>query len=544
MSDSTPDGDTAASAQPPAPVNSFGQRAAGDPRSIRAINVGPPSIGPMHADSGWPDRRWYDGPKEDPAWPEVHTYCDAISYDPGDSVVFHSSTHAASWQLEIVLDGSKPLTVFSTELPGAFHAAPKDAYKAGCQWPESHRWMIPSDARSGFYKVVSTCMRPDGGRYVQHHFFVVRPTVSTQTSRLLMILPTSTWAAYNDWGGASSYIGVDGDNGNMSCPSLSLLRPWTRGMVWLPPGAPRICAEPVPDPLTAPRYLPKDWAWSHGFGYFYAASGWAQYDRHFVVWAEEEGIAFDMISQTDLHYRPELLERYDAVVIVGHDEYWSHDMRTRIERFVEEGGSLARFGGNFVWQVRLEEDGKRQVCYKGRYAEDPVYKTDQGHLLSTAWESRVVNWPGATTVGVNGFQGIYASWGGFAPRGSKGFTVYRPDHWIFEGTQLGYGDVFGAAANIFSYEVDGLDYTFRYGLPYPTGADGAPASVSILAMTPAMKAEAMFAEEGYRYYLGENDMRGAAMALYGDQTPESLEKARYGSGMVVHMPKGKGEVVT
>ena len=529
----------------PKRVNSFGQRADGDRRSVRAINMGQPSIGPMYADSGWSDRRWYDGPREDPSWPEVHTYTDAISYDPGDTVTFHSSTYAPVWMLEVVLDGLKPVTVFKQDdLPGVFHAAPKDAYKAGCQWPESLQWTIPSDARSGFYKIISTCIRPDGGRYMQHHFFVVRPTLKTQTAKLLMILPTSTWMAYNDWGGASSYIGIDGVDGNSASPELSLLRPWTRGMVWLPEGAPRICAEPVPDPLTAPRYHPKDWAWSYGYGYFFAASGWAQYDRHFVTWAEREGIAFDMITQTDLHYRPEILDRYKAVVIVGHDEYWTHDMRTRIDRFVDEGGSLARFGGNFMWQVRLEDNGARQVCYKARYAEDPVYGTDKQHLLTCAWESKVVNWPGATTVGVNGLQGIYASWGGFAPRGSKGFTVYREDHWVFEGTQLGYGDIFGASANIFSYEVDGLDYTFRYGLPYPTGEDGAPASVSILAMSPALKVESMFAEEGYRYYLGESDMRGASMSLYGDQSEESLAKARYGSGMLVHMPRGKGEVVT
>ena len=95
-----------------AAVNSFGQRAAGDPRSVRAFNVGPPSIGPMHADGGWQDRRWYDAPREDPAWPEVHTYTDAISYDPGDTVVFHSSTHAARWSLEVVRDGLQPETVF------------------------------------------------------------------------------------------------------------------------------------------------------------------------------------------------------------------------------------------------------------------------------------------------------------------------------------------------------------------------------------------------------------------------------------------------
>ena len=336
---------------PASAVNSFGQRAPGDPRSVRAVNVGPPSIGPMHADGGWADRRWYDAPREDPVWVEVHTYTDRMTYAPGDTVSLHSSTHAQRWSLEIIRDGLKPETVFHREdLPGVFHPAPANAYRAGCRWPQSLTWTIPTDARSGFYKVVSTCIRPDGGRYVQHHFFVVRPTPATQSGRLLMILPTSTWMAYNDWGGASSYIGIDGPNGNAASPQLSFQRPWTRGIVWVPDGAPRICAAPVPDPLTAPRYHPKDWAWSHGFGYFYAASGWAMYDRHFVVWAEREGYAFDMITQTDLHYRPEILTHYRAVVIVGHDEYWTHEMRTQMEAWVDGGGRLARRGG-----VELEE---------------------------------------------------------------------------------------------------------------------------------------------------------------------------------------------
>lgn len=524
----------------------FGQRAVGDPRTKHAFNLGRQSIGPMHADGGWRDHRWYDAPREDASWPEVHTYTDGMTYEPGDTVVFHSSTQAAAWSLEIVRDGLVPETVFCGEgLRGHFHAAPKDAYKAGCRWPESLRWSIPEGTRSGFFKVISTCLRPDGSRFVQHHFFVVRPTPDTQTAPLLMILPTSTWMAYNDWGGASSYIGVDGENGNLASPELSLLRPWTRGMVWLPDGAPRICAEPVPDPLTAPRYHPKDWAWSHGYGYFYAASGWAQYDRHFVCWAERERIGFDMITQLDLHYRPEILERYKAVVIVGHDEYWTHDMRKQMEAFVDAGGKFARFGGNYMWQVRLEDDGRRQICYKDRApTEDPVRDTEQAHLLTTSWESQQVNWPGATTVGVNGLQGIYASWGGFAPRNAKGFTVYRPEHWIFDGTQLGYGDIFGGEAHIFAYEVDGLDYTFRHGLPYPTGDDGAPRHISILAMAPALRAENMFPVDGWRYYLGESDMRLTAQARFGDQSPESLEKSRYGSGMVVHMTRGRGDVVT
>jgi hypothetical protein len=59
-----------------------------------------------------------------------------------------------------------------------------------------------------------------------------------------------------------------------------------------------------------------------------------------------------------------------------------------------------------------------------------------------------------------------------------------------------------------------------------------------------MMAEAMHAGEGFRYYLGDQDLKGKALSMYGDLSPESLDKARYGSGMVVHLPKGAGEVVT
>lgn len=266
-----------------------------------------------------------------------------------------------------------------------------------------------------------------------------------------MVRPTSTWGEYKDWGGASSCIGVDGD-GNQASPILQVQRPWTRGMVWLPDGAPRVAAAPVPDPQSAPRYHVKVRAWSHRFGYFFAASGWAQYDRHFVTWAQNEGIAFDMICLTDLHFRSEILSRYNALVIVGHDEYWSRPMRDHVDAFVDRGGRLARFGGNFLWQVRLEDAGRIQVCYKGRAStDDPVRGTDQAHLLTDVWESRHVNYLGATTVGLNGAQGIYASWAGFAPRGCNGLTAYRPNHRTFDGTELGYGygDVFGHEANIF-----------------------------------------------------------------------------------------------
>jgi hypothetical protein len=500
----------------------------------------------MHADDHWMSRTWYEVPRDDPAIPEVYTYTDHMSYDPGDEVVFHSSATAPHWALEIYRDGHQPEVVHRVEaIEGVFSPTPGDAYRSGCGWPVSHRWRLPGDLRSGFYRVVSHCARVDGGKFVQHHFFVVRPTEKTRKARILMVLPTATWTAYNDFGGANHYFGIAGENGSQSSPILSLQRPWTRGLVWLPPGAPRFCNDATPEMGDAPRYPVMEWAFANGFAQYFGSAGWAQYDRHFVIWAEKEGYEIDIITQTDLHYRPDLLNGYPCVTIVGHDEYWSHDMRVAIEDYVEAGGHLARFGGNFLWQIRLEDEGQRQVCHKFNAAkDDPISGTDQAHLLTTAWEAREVNWPGASTVGVNGAYGLYACWGGFAPLGQKGFTVYRPSHWAFDGTRLRYADIFGDKGRILGYEVDGLDYTFHRGLPYPVKSGGVPETIEILAMAPAVMAEGQPNGEGFRYYVGNDDLEKIVECLTGGTAAEDLDRYRYGSGMMVHMSRGKGEVIT
>ncbi len=219
-------------------------------------------------------------------------------------------------------------------------------------------------------------------------------------------------------------------------------------------------------------------------------------------------------------------------------------MREAVEAFTGRGGKLARFGANFLWQIRLEDDGKMQVCHKFRSpTEDPVRGTAQVRRMTTVWEAPEVGWPGSTTVGVNGIEGLYASWGGFLPRGQKGFTVYRPEHWVFENTGLGYGDIFGAEAHVFGYEVDGLDYTFHDGLPYPTGRDGAATDISILAMAPAVLGEAKRQGDGFRNYLGDRDLNDFVKLMTGGLEPAAVQRYRYGAGMLVHMNSGKGEVV-
>ena len=130
------------------------------------------------------------------------------------------------------------------------------------------------------------------------------------------------------------------------------------------------------------------------------------------------------------------------------------------------------------------------------------------------------------------------------PKQGGGFAVYRPEHWVFDGTDLCYGDQFGTEARIFGYEVDGLDYLIRHGLPEPTYSDGALEGTQILAMGLAGNLEADHRNKGtVRYYGGEDLLGVIAEYRYGDVTDETKAAARRGNGMIIYAQPGRGQLV-
>ncbi len=74
-------------------------------------------------------------------------------------------------------------------------------------------------------------------------------------------------------------------------------------------------------------------------------------------------------------------------------------------------------------------------------------------------------------MGLNALGGVYNRFGVASPRSSGGFTVYRPEHWAFEGTDLYYGDVVGGVpVCLAAFELDAVEYTSpRPARPDPRG---------------------------------------------------------------------------
>ncbi len=489
---------------------------------------------------------YYQCASNDSDVPQLWAYVDSLSYAPGSALLLHASTTAATFNLVIYRDGAKKVVVFQRDnIAGSFHTTPADCSVKGCGWPVTLEIPVEPDWTSGGYVIELSAEAPDGSHLSYDHVFLVRPRQGNdKQGRVLLVAATGTWSAYNDWGGSNHYEGITGEAGDQFSPVVSLNRPFARGFVKLPIGAPRVPLREAPKMGAALRYPHMEWAYANGHSKKYASAGWASYERHYVHWLENAGYAVDIISEQDLQYRPDIVAGYDCLTFIGHNEYWSWEMRDTIDAYVESGGNIARFAGNFLWQIRLEDNGRTQVSYKYRAREeDPIRDTDQSHLTTICWDAPETGRPGAETFGLSGTRGIYAGWGGCNPRGAGGFTIYRPDHWAFEGADLYYGDILGAASRVFGYEVDGVDHIVKDGLPYATGTDGAPDNLLIIAMGLSSAYEADHGN-GLVPFIGSEDAEFAAKAVHGEATPEMVDRYKRGSGMIATFERGKGSVFT
>ncbi|WP_018152944.1 N,N-dimethylformamidase beta subunit family domain-containing protein [Leeia oryzae] len=486
---------------------------------------------------------YYEYPGMDGEKGEIWCYTDAYTYTAGATVQLKISATAAKCHMVIIRDGAQEVPVLShANIDCGWQETPDQCSVTGCGWETSLEFQIPDSWTSGAYRITLTATGKQGNDVSCDHLFIVRPAAGQHAGRILQVAATGTWTAYNTWGGSNHYEGITGPERNQFSPLVSTQRPFARGFVRLPAGSPRVPLEKTLPPKTLPRYPHMEWAYANGFSKKYASSGWASYDSHFFRWAERAGYQIDLCSQHELQFHPEILDGYDCVVCVGHDEYWTWEMRDAIDAYVANGGHIARFAGNFMWQTRLSDDGTQQTCYKYRArAEDPMFRSNPSRTTNS-WEAPEISRPGSSTFGLNATNGVYVGWGGCAVRGVRGFPVYRPEHWAFAGTGIYYGDLLGADSHVFGYEVDGLDYVIKNGLPEPAPGAGAPESLQILALGMASLIEESADITSPDQFLKDDDCKFVAETLYGYVSEASMDKVKRGAGMIVNFPQGKGEV--
>jgi hypothetical protein len=173
--------------------------------------------------------------------------------------------------------------------------------------------------------------------------FVVRDR--TSRGAVLLVESMATWQAYNPWGGPSTYRGYqDSDKAadfELRSLAASFDRPYQRG---------------------------------YGTGTFLTN------ELPAIAAAERLGLRLNYAADLDLQLHPEVLDGAVAVVLLGHSEYWSRQMRAAVTRARDRGVNLAFLGANAVHRrIRLADsplgEGRVMVNYKLGEA-DPVKTED------------------------------------------------------------------------------------------------------------------------------------------------------------------------
>lgn len=365
----------------------------------------------------------------------IEGYAWPVSVAPGDSVSLSVSTDAASFDVAVFRIGARDVLFWSGEdLAGVLQPVPDSSW-AGCDWPAAARLEVAPDWPSGVYRAR---FAPDGlVAAASYALFTVVASEPGAGARILVQNSIATWQAYNAFGGRSLYDAqsVDGERAHV----VSFRRPHL---------------------------------FRQGTGVF------GYWEEPLIRWLEGAGFAVEYCTDLDTHSNAALLPAYDTFVVAGHDEYWSKEMRDRVESWNAAGGRLAIFGGNTCWwQIRYDPGGERIVCYKSP-ALDPLYGVDN-ERVTVRWHQ----WPLLRPA--NPLTGASLLHGGDVNEGTHAYRIHRPEHWAFAGTGLVQNDEFGGAQLVVDNEADGADLEWMAGVPVPTGSDGTPPSFTILATSPA-----------------------------------------------------------
>ena len=473
----------------------------------------------------------------------IEAYCTQLSYAAGETVGLCVSSGSSQFDVSVSRWGAERDVVWTaTGLHGEVQSTPSEADSSGCGWDVTVEIPVDEGWRSGFYLVELTVPDAEPRRRTGYACFVVRAAAAR--SKVLFVLATNTWNAYNDWGGRSLYTG-----GNQ----VSFQRPFGRGMLSRPEterddrkSRPRRPGEqPDVDGETYQAYR-----FEHGYPGYMGSAGWFTYDRRFAEWAERAGLELDYAASSDLERIDGLTDGYGLVIGAGHDEYWSGPQRDAVERFVAAGGNYASFSGNTMfWQVRLVDDGAHMVCHKySAHLDDPVIAAEPT-AMSGMWCDPAVERPESRFLAASSMYGLYSRFGQATPRGVGGFVVYRDDHWMFEGTGLRYGDVLGNDDGVVGYETVGTRFTFDdVNLPVlvadPLLPD--PADVELVAVTPASNLAMGEYPASIAALDDQGDIEFIAERAFGGG-PDAMARARHGNAvMLACRPYGAdaGQVIT
>jgi hypothetical protein len=286
-----------------------------------------------------------------------------------------------------------------------------------------HTQFVAGPERSGLYYFHA---KAESGEFFSFPW-IVAP--AKPTARIAVLASNMNWNAYNNFGGRSNYIhpiampptptvnarldlkrytsDVHMEFSAEEYGPLSFDRPEPLNHV--PEGT------KITDPIegrSACHVAPAEWRL---FG-----------------WLEREGFAYDLYAETQLHFGALNLDDYRLLIISTHPEYWSHEMYFNLKEWVfRRGGKLMYLGGNGLnCDVRFLDE-QTMVCRNTPHggSSSDMAKIGKESRFDVYYESE------ANLLGVVCTEsGIMTG----AP-----YRAVEASHWVFEGTGLKDGDLFG-----------------------------------------------------------------------------------------------------
>jgi hypothetical protein len=203
-----------------------------------------------------------------------------------------------------------------------------------------------------------------------------------------------------------------------------------------------------------------------------------------VRFLEREGYDVTYCTNIDTHTNPNLIAPHKAFLSVGHDEYWTWQMRANVEAARDAGHHLAFLSSNTAfYQIRLEPSGTGQADrtmvgykYKNQATSstgDPFADSDPSndHLITVFWRDPLwLNRPEDSLVGVMYNRILPAG----APLDTD-IVIANGSHWACRGA-CSTGDtlrrLLGVEADALTYESLVLPSGVIGLSPYDAGVDG------------------------------------------------------------------------
>ena len=341
------------------------------PGAIAEAAVGDPAwritrLGPAHAIEGWVDR---------------------VSVLPGQAVKLYVSTIDRDWRVTAYRMGW---------YGGALaHRVWQSGSERGVRQPKPTRSAATNTVRTPWRPSLTlpTADWPPGayllrldGRTGQRYVPLTIRSPET-AERTVLILPVTTWQAYNDWGGYSLYHGPGGlnDFDNRSV-AVSFDRPY-----------------------------PAD-----------GASDFVGSQLPLIAHAERLGIPLAYATDVDLHENPHLLAGAVAMISLGHDEYWSTAMRTSVTAARDAGVNLAFLSSNAVFRhIRFaaSSTGPNRIEINYKRITDPLYGKNNKEV-TVDWREPPLADPESSLTGA-----YYECNPVDAP-----MVITNPHNWLFAGT--------------------------------------------------------------------------------------------------------------